>query len=181
MAIARERLGGQPAFNESIVHGQFFSGLNVPCRPVDSIAVDRKIRKEIGLIAVIEKPCIIAAQNVAVQTGVDIPIVQESISLRLRLVRNACGVKIEVKSGGELPDGGSLGNFFQGEDAQRPCLPKTLRLLQENHFPFVGPAIPLLFGPNGVARDLPVIAAPPTRQARQANLAGLSCGCWSSF
>jgi hypothetical protein len=71
---------GTPAFDNSIVDGEFLASLDVSCREIDAVEFFPWINSDVGRVAVIYEAIIIAAKNKSVTPGIDVSVVQHGFT-----------------------------------------------------------------------------------------------------
>jgi hypothetical protein len=76
----RSSHSGTRAVDNSIVDGEFFASLDISCREIDAVDLFPWINSDVGRVAVIYEAIVIAAKNKSVTPGIDVSVVQHSLT-----------------------------------------------------------------------------------------------------
>jgi hypothetical protein len=95
---------GTPAFDNSIVDGEFFASLDVSRCEIDAVELFFWINSDVGRVAVIYEAIIVAAKNKSVTPGIDVSVVQHGFTEVSWLLFECTWIEVQVKSGREAPD-----------------------------------------------------------------------------
>jgi hypothetical protein len=98
VASARGARPGAFYFNEAVVNGDLGAGWDIGHRDIDSVVLQSEVRAKIGGHAVIDKPGVIATQDIPMQPSVDVPIVQQALPNNRGLLLETLRIEIQIES-----------------------------------------------------------------------------------